>query len=146
MSSFLPDSNCLVAVVSPWHEHHEAAAAELGRRLDRGETMALAAPALVEACAVLTRVPAPHRLSPADAHRLLDINFVRRGTVVALEGVACVDLLAKAAEDRVAGGRTYDAVIAACAMRTSADALITFNEQDFRGLTGPGLAIVVPGR
>jgi predicted nucleic acid-binding protein len=92
---FLPDSNCLVAVVSPWHEHHEAATAELGRRLDRGDTMALAAPALVEAYAVLTRLPAPHRLSPADAYRLLDVNFVRRATVVTLDEVAYLDVLAR---------------------------------------------------
>lgn len=146
MSGFVPDSSCLVAVVSPWHEHHRAASAELGRRLDDGEAMLLAAPALVEAYAVLTRLPPPHRLSPDHAYRLLDANFVQQGTIVALDGPAYLDLLRRAVEGGVAGGRTYDAVLAACAIRADAQALVTFNEADFESLRGPGLEIVVPGR
>jgi predicted nucleic acid-binding protein len=146
VAAFLPDSTCLVAVVSPWHQHHHAAQAELGRRLDRGEAMFLAAPALIEAYSVLTRLPPPYRLSPAEAHHLLQTNFVSEGTVVALDERAYLDLLRRAALDGIAGGRTYDAVIAACAVGANVQALLTFNEQDFSGLTPPGLAIVVPGR
>lgn len=146
MAAFLPDSNCLVAVVSPWHPHHHAAQTELGRRLDHGEVMFLAAPALIEAYSVLTRLPPPYRLSPAEAHHLLQTNFVSEGTVVALDERAYLDLLRRAARDGIAGGRTYDAVIAACAVRANVQAFLTFNEQHFSGLTPPGLTIVVPGR
>jgi predicted nucleic acid-binding protein len=144
--TFVPDSNCLIAVMSAWHEHHGAATAEIDRRLDARETMALAAPALVEAYAVLTRLPAPHRLSAADAMQLLDTNFVRHGTVIALDAARYLDVLRALVEHRIAGGRSYDAVIAACAEHAGADVLITFDEHDFTGLTGPGLAIVVPRR
>src|SRR6184192_3362205 len=61
---FLLDTSCLVAAVCSWHMHHEATAAEISRRLSRGEEPVMAAPALVEAYAVLTRLPAPHRLLP----------------------------------------------------------------------------------
>lgn len=43
--------------------------------MNLGEAMIAAGPALVETYAVLTRLPSPHRLAPADAHRLLQANF-----------------------------------------------------------------------
>ena len=67
-----------------WHEHHELAANEIDRRLARREKMIVAAPALVEAYAVLTQLPPPHRISPEAALTLLDNNFVKSVTVVAL--------------------------------------------------------------
>ena len=66
----------MIAAVCSWHEHHELAANEIGRRLARREKMIIAAPALVEAYAVLTRLPPPHRISPEAALTLLDNNFV----------------------------------------------------------------------
>ena len=66
----------MVAAVCSWHEHHSQAAAEIDRRLDRGEQLCTPAPALVEAYAVLTRLPPPHRLSAADAWALVEGNFV----------------------------------------------------------------------
>ena len=43
----------MIAAVCSWHEHHEAAANEIERRLAGRERMIVAAPALVEAYAVL---------------------------------------------------------------------------------------------
>lgn len=72
MTRFVPDTNCMIASVCTWHEHHERTAAEIDRRLERSETLFVAAPALVEAYAVLTRLPPPYRLSPADALALVE--------------------------------------------------------------------------
>ena len=41
---FLLDTSCLVAAVCSWHMHHEATAAEISRRLSRGEEPVMAAP------------------------------------------------------------------------------------------------------
>jgi predicted nucleic acid-binding protein len=65
----------MVAAVCTWHEHHAAAAAEIEGRLERQEQLAVPAPALVETYAVLTRLPAPHRVSAADAWTLVKVNF-----------------------------------------------------------------------
>jgi hypothetical protein len=46
--------------------------------------MIVAAPALTEAYAVLTRLPPPHRLSPQTALTLLENNFFKLATVIAL--------------------------------------------------------------
>ena len=59
MRRFLPDTSCLVAAVCWWHENHAATAQELARRARPREEMVMAAPALVEAYAVLTRLPPP---------------------------------------------------------------------------------------
>jgi predicted nucleic acid-binding protein len=44
----------------------------------------------------------------------------------------------------VSGGRTYDAVIAACALRARVTTLLTFDEEHFAAYADRGLEIVVP--
>jgi predicted nucleic acid-binding protein len=144
MAGFLPDTSCMVASVCTWHEHHAPAAAELNRRLAQREPMAVAAPALVEAYAVLTRLPPPHRLSAADALALLDANFMRTGKAVALDAAAYRTLLHQMVKQGIVGGRTYDAVIARCALRAKASCLLTFNAPHFLAFATEGLEVVVP--
>jgi len=128
---FTVDSSCMVAAICTWHEHHVAAAAEIERRLDRGEQLAVSAPALVESYAVLTRLPAPHRLSPADAWTLLEANFVEHRRIIVLSGAAYVATVRALAKQGVGGGRTYDAVIAECAREAKPATLLTFNRRHF---------------
>ena len=134
----------MIAAVCAWHEHHEPAAREIERRLARRAKMIVAAPALVEAYAVLTRLPSPHRLSPATALTLLQNNFLKLGAVVALNAKSYGSLLGRAPERNVAGGRTYDAVIGQCAEQGGASTVLTFNAEDFKAL-GQDLDVVVPG-
>lgn len=105
--------------------------------------MVVAGPALVEAYAVLTRLPTPHRLSPRDSLALLGANFLR-ARIVALDGNAYRGLLRQAPDNGIAGGQTYDAVIGACALKAKADALLTFNQDHFLSLADKGMEIVVP--
>lgn len=133
----------MVAAVCTWHEHHVAAAREIEARLERGEQLTIAAPALVEAYAVLTRLPSPHRLAPADAWALVEANFIKHSTVVALTGAAYARLLRRLAKQTVAGGRTYDAVIAECARRGKAEMLLTFNRRHFEPPPA-GVSVVEP--
>jgi predicted nucleic acid-binding protein len=144
MSKFLPDTSCMVAVVCAWHEYHEPVAEEFERRLGMGEVMVVAAPALVETYAVLTRLPPPHRIAPGDAFALIEANFMSSETV-ALNGESYHHLLRQAPKDGVAGGRTYDAVIAACAIQARASALLTLNVRQFMSFATNELEIIVPG-
>jgi predicted nucleic acid-binding protein len=137
------DTSCLIAAVCGWHEQHRTAAAEIERRLDRGERLSVAAHALSEAYAVLTRLPPPHRMSPADAWEVLRANFTDQGMVVALSASQHVALLRRLAKAGLSGGTTYDALIAECAVRAGANTLLTFNDRHFQPAP-PGLAIVVP--
>ena len=121
----------MIAAVCGWHEHHAAAAAAIERRLNRGDRLVIAAHALVEAYAVLTRLPSPHRLAPADAWTLVESNFVQHATLTTLPGAAHVALLTRLAAAGRGGGRTYDALIAETAAHGKADELLTFNRRHF---------------
>lgn len=106
--------------------------------------MVVAAPALVEAYAVLTRLPPPHRLAPDVALYLIDANFVRGVTAVALGAPDYRAMLRSAPSLGITGGRLYDAVIARCAVVARARTLLTFNASHFEMFATPELTVVVP--
>jgi predicted nucleic acid-binding protein len=143
MAAFSADSSCLIAAVCAWHEHHEIAVDALESRRGAGQALVLAAHALAETYAVLTRLPPPHRLAPAVAGALIEQNFVRGVTLVALPGRTYASVVRRLAQEGVGGGRTYDAIIAESARRGRAAILLTFNPRHFDPAPA-GVAIVVP--
>jgi predicted nucleic acid-binding protein len=144
VASFLPDTSCMIAAISSWHEHHEQARREIESRLSRKQRMIVAGPALIESYSVLTRFPSPHRIAPADARSLLVANFLNGVQVVALAGAAYGSLLRGAPKAGISGGRTYDAVIVACARKAGVTSLLTMNEKHFAPFAGDDLEIIVP--
>lgn len=130
MPRYLCDTNCLVATISPWHEHHERTRSELERRADAGEELQLAAHSIVEAYAVLTRLPSRHRLKPSDALSLLESNWGQT-TLVHLTGREVWNALRQAPTRGAAGGRTYDLLLAMAALKANASALLTWNVRHF---------------
>jgi predicted nucleic acid-binding protein len=144
MAAFLPDTSCMVAAMCSWHEHHERAARAIESRLNSRERMVVAAPALIEAYAVLTRLPAPHRLSPVNALSLVETNFMGQVKVVAPAPEDYGAILRGAPAAGISGGGISDAIIAACARRGNVRTLLTFNDSHFRLLAGPEMAVVVP--
>jgi predicted nucleic acid-binding protein len=127
------------------HPYHERVVAEIGRRLAAGDALIMAAPALVEAYSVLTRMPLPRRLSPDNAWRLLEADFLDQAAeIVAPDAAAYRDLLSSAPGQGTAGGRIYDAVIVACARAARVDAILTCNERQFVPLATGAIEIVVP--
>ena len=145
MTSFLADTSCMVAAVSTWHANHRAARLEIEQRLDRGEILCSAWPALMETYSVLTRLPAPHRLESGVALTVVRANFVEGVKAVALTGRDYARLLNECEFTGTRGGRVYDAVIAACARKAGASVLLTFNQRDFETLSEDRFTVVVPG-
>jgi predicted nucleic acid-binding protein len=76
----------------------------------------------------------PHRLSLQTTLTLLENNFLKLGTVVALNVKSYQRLLRAAPKNNVSGGRSYDAVIGACAEQAQVSALLTFNPGEFAAL------------
>lgn len=103
----------------------------------------VAGPVLAETYAVLTPLPSPHRLSPASARSLLSANLEGVRAVV-LDGPGYWRCLTDAVEHRVSGGRTYDAIVVACAVRARADRILTLNRRDFEALVPPSLTVECP--
>jgi predicted nucleic acid-binding protein len=132
----LIDTSCVVAAVLSWHEDHAATVEDLRRRPRRGDKLVLAAHTLVESYAVLTRLPANRRLEAQEAWTLLRANW-SRAELVGLTPAEHWALLENAAEARIEGGQSYDALIAACARKAGVDLLLTWNLSHFARLAGP---------
>lgn len=132
----LIDTNCLVAAALPQHEHHATTLADLARRRAAGHTFLMAAHAVLEAYAVLTRLPPPHRLAPADAAAVLDRNWGAHESL-SLTGPETWRLLRQHAAAGMTGGRVYDGAIAACARKGKADQIVTWHVRHFGGAQPP---------
>ncbi len=142
------DTSVIVAALLAWHEFHEPALAAL---IDAfGETLVVPAPALTEAYAVMTRLPAPHRLAPGDAGDLLSGSFENRARIVGLTEEETWSFLHANAHQHTTGGAIYDALILACAEKAGARRLLTLDRNDFLRLNEyeaeKKIEIVVPGR
>jgi predicted nucleic acid-binding protein len=95
----------------------------------------------LEFYAVATRLPEEFRLAPADAFRLLEAEILGRFEVAQLGKDRRMELLRDAVEDRVAGGRIYDAHIAEVARECRAKVVITDNARHFSGLVRHGVRV-----
>jgi predicted nucleic acid-binding protein len=98
------DTSVVVAAFASWHESHAAAARVVAGRPD------LVAPAALEAYAVLTRLPPPHRAGGAIVRDFLERAFPRHPLTLPVDRVA--GLVGELVAAGVSGGATYDAVIA----------------------------------
>ena len=147
MSSTAVDTSVIIAALLAWHESHEGALrAMVASTGARGARLIVPAPALVEAYAVMTRLPAPHRLSPANAIDILAGSFEKAADVVSLGGADTWRFLHEAARQGLAGGRAYDALILRCALDAGATRLLTLDRRDFERLDLAGIELIVPGR
>lgn len=101
------DTSVVVAALAVWHPLHEVAAAALSRQVT-----ALPAHVVIETYSVLTRLPAPHRMSAEDAGQALS---ALRFEVITLPGRAHIELVTTLAHAGVRGGAIYDALVGATA-------------------------------
>lgn len=146
VTRFSPDSSCIVAGALAAHPDHSGATQEVLRRIARGERLILLAHTLAETFSTLTRMPAPDRLAPSAALRVID-SWVAAATGVhtlSPDGYlhafrACVDL-------GRGGGLVYDGLILATAEEAGVDVLLTFNRRHFLPLAAGSLVRIVTPR
>lgn len=97
------DTSVLVPALLAWHPDHEEC-----RRALRSVTK-LPVHVLVECYSVLTRLPAPHRVSPADAGGVVEaLPFAP----LALPAARHAALVPECARLGIRGGAVYDALVA----------------------------------
>ena len=131
------DSSVLVAAFYSAHVHHEASLATIATAGKK--TASCAAHTLAEVYSVMTRLPVRPRISPEQG--LLFVESVReRFSVVALSEKEVYEVIAAAAGRGVGGGKIYDAMILRCAEKSKAEAIYTWNLDDFRQLAAEGTA------
>jgi predicted nucleic acid-binding protein len=102
-----PDSSVVIAAFASWNEYHEAAIEALGDIRD------LVAHVELETYSVLTRLPEPLRMEPKLVARYLREDY--SGKRMALGEAGRRGLVEHFARLSIAGGATYDGMVAATA-------------------------------
>lgn len=125
------DTSVLVAALDGHHPDHGACIALLGTLQPPGAYCALHSYA--ELYAVMSGKPSKPRLRPLDVDAMLE-RLDRLFTPVALTRREYRAAIRTNAEAGVAGGRVYDALILACAIKSEAEAIYTLNQRDFLAL------------
>ncbi|BDH59626.1 type II toxin-antitoxin system VapC family toxin [Tsukamurella sp. PLM1] len=103
------DTSVLVPLLSDWHESHSAARAAVG-----DEDPAVPAHVLLETFSVLTRIPAPNRISPAAAAGAVE---ALRLPVIGLPPQEVQSVIGAVGARGVRGGAIYDALVGATAAK-----------------------------
>jgi predicted nucleic acid-binding protein len=98
------DTSVVIAAFASWHESHPVAATLVA------DGPALPAPCALEAYAVLTRMPPPHRSGMAIVRDFLRQAFPAEHLV--LSGEVSDRVVERLVDAGISGGASYDAVIA----------------------------------
>ena len=99
----------------------------------------------LEFYSVSTRLPPEFRLAPGDAARLVEEEIFARMAVHDLPAAQRSPLLRSLVQDRVAGGRIYDAHIAEIARAVGASVVVTDNRRHFLTALRYGIRVETPG-
>lgn len=128
------DTTVIVAAVHANHPAH----AEAARWLDGAfgsHQVVLAHHSIIESYAVLTRLPADYRLSPAEAETVLTETLQNNASIAPFSSESVWDALHAFVATPSAGGATHDAFIIHLLEQAEVDVIVTYNEADFARLT-----------
>jgi len=122
------DTSVLVPVFMPGHIHHERSFQLFSRATVKSAFCA--AHSIAEVYATMTRLPGKHRTSGQQALAFLEM-IQERFSVVALDVADYFATIREAAAQGIVGGTSYDALVAACALKAKADELYSWNTGHF---------------
>jgi predicted nucleic acid-binding protein len=140
------DTNVLISAFLTNHPQHNAARPVLERikaRIDEGWA---ATHSLAETYAVLTRLPGANQVVPSITWQLIAENILKNFSLIGLSATAYSKTLEKAAASDIEGGKIYDALLLAAAVKSGAERIYTFNVTHFQSMADVDLQkrIVAP--
>lgn len=136
------DSSVLVAALVASHPRHAWALQWLVKARSSQHEFLVCSHTLAELYAVLTVLPTSPRLAPSLARQLVQENVIAAARVVTLNAKDYGAVLQGLAELELAGGVTYDALIARAAQKASADHLLTLNRRHFLLVWPEGAGVI----
>jgi len=125
---WLADTSVLVPVFIPGHIHHERSFQLFSRAT--AKSAFCAAHSIAEVYATMTRLPGKHRTSGLQALTFLEM-IQERFSFVVLDVADYLATIRESAALDIRGGTSYDALVAACALKAKADVLYTWNVGHF---------------
>lgn len=136
------DTSVVVAAVHANHPLHLASARWLDAAVDAHDVV-VAHHSILEAYSVLTRLPAPYRISPSEAETVLLETVEENARIAPFTAQAMWEFISGFVAVPAAGGAAYDAFIIRLLGEAGADAIATYNVDDFRRLA-PSMRIADP--
>lgn len=136
------DSSVIIAALVAWHERHAACAAALEGALAR-KALVIPVPALIESYAILTKLPAQHRLAHADAFHLLRSSFSTAKTA-APKPRETWSMLRRFSVAPTGGNDVYDAAMMEVVVDSGAKTLLTLRRRELERLGVTGVELVEP--
>lgn len=133
MQVFL-DTSVIVAASESSHPHHALALPVLRRVANDQDQGFIGAHSIAETYAALTRLPVQPRIHPSEAGRIIRENILKHFKLVAAGEAEYLQALTAVQDAGWPGAKIYDALLLACAARSGAERIYTFNLGDFRGL------------
>lgn len=137
------DTNVLVAVSAPWHEHHNATHEALTAAVKNKVRLYVASHVLLEWYAVLTRLPPRIRFSPEQALALITANLELLHEVTTKRPNTHT-LLTEAVRLNISGGRIYDMAIADALAQADVQEIWTYNVAHFSGIVPADIIVSEP--
>jgi predicted nucleic acid-binding protein len=137
------DSSVLVPAVTDQLPNHPAALASFVSHTGGKKIAFTSAHALAECYATLTALPLARRISGLEALRLIEANFLKRLSLVALTNNETLNAIRLAAGLGRVSGQIYDALHVAAATKAGCGRIYTYNLIHFRSLA-PNLEITTP--
>ena len=116
----LLDTSAAITPVRPGQPGHDET-----RKALSGFRLGLSGHAVFETYSVLTRLPLPHRLSPAAASRLIAVNFPHSRQI---PGSRLAELIERFVALGISGGSVYDGLVGAAAVENDAT-LVTLDRR-----------------
>ena len=137
------DTSVIIAALVEAHPLHPRAVPWLKRAKEKDFELIVAGHTMAELYAVLSTLPTKPRISPAVAWRLIHENIGAVGKIVSLTAAEYSATIQKISEMGLAGGITYDALIAKVAEKSKVEQLLTLNPDHFKRVWPEGDKIVV---
>jgi predicted nucleic acid-binding protein len=126
------DTNVAIAALVETHPNHSKAFPWLRKAKEKEIDSVIGAHSLAEIYSILTTLPIQPKLSPTQAEKLIQQNFVPHFEIVALTKEDYLSVLHILVANNVQGGATYDALIGHAAFKAQAEKLPTFNDKHFK--------------
>ena len=136
------DTSVIIAAVHANHPVHLSSSRWLDAAFDAHDVV-VAHHSLLEAYAVLTRLPARYRVTPAEAETVLRETVRDNARIAPFAAESMWNFMTAVAEVPAAGGAAYDAFIIRLLGEAGAEAIVTYNADEFRRLS-PAVRIADP--
>jgi predicted nucleic acid-binding protein len=136
------DTSVIIAALLESHPMHQRAFPWLKRARERHFELIIAGHTIAELYAVLSTLPTRPRISPAAAWRLIHENIEVIARIVSLTAAEYSSVIKRISERGMAGGITYDALIAKVAEKSKVEQLLTLNPDHFMRVWPEGEKII----